>query len=318
MDLQLNPLNTKSRVAVHVQLEEQLKHLILSGELAVGERLPSIRALAGFLRINRNTVARVVADLEREGYLETRRGSGAFVVEPPVDAEGLKRQRLLEQVMRQAVAEGVSVEDLGYELLARAGAMPAEKVRIAFVECNRPQVEHFSADLEEQLSVVVDGMLIEELEERAADNEELPWRLVATTFFHVQEVEELVGERGIETFALLDSATMGTIRELGNLPEGTEVGVIGNSPSCSENLLRSLKGAGIEHLKLSVVPDYKDTKEVLSLIRRVPTIVCGSVSALEVEKLATGLDEPRELKIIVEQRSLDRAGVEMLGRMLRR
>lgn len=317
MDLKINPLNTKSRVAVHVQLEEQLKHLILSGEIDVGEKLPSIRALAGFLRINRNTVARVVADLEREGYLETRRGSGAFVIEPPVDAEGLRRQRLLEQVMRQAVAEGVSVEDLGYELLARAGATPIEKVRIAFVECNRPQVEHFSADLEELLPVAVDGMLIEDLEERVAGEEELPWRLVATTFFHVQEVEELVGKRAIETFALLDSATVGTIRKLGDLPQGTEVGVIGNSPSCSENLLRSLKGAGIEHLKLAVVPDYRDTEEVLSLIQRVKTVVCGSVSAHRIEELAAELDEPRELQIIVEQRSLDKAGVEMLGRILR-
>ena len=73
MDLQIN---LKSRVPVHVQLEEQIKHLILSGKFGVGDRLPSIRALAGFLRVNRNTVARVISDLEREGFVESRRGSG--------------------------------------------------------------------------------------------------------------------------------------------------------------------------------------------------------------------------------------------------
>ena len=83
MNLQIN---SKSRVPVHLQLEQQIKHLIMTGSFEVGSRLPSIRAIAGFLRINRNTVARVFSDLEREGFVESRRGSGMYVLEPPVDA----------------------------------------------------------------------------------------------------------------------------------------------------------------------------------------------------------------------------------------
>src|SRR3712207_7756286 len=96
MDLQIN---LKSHVPVHVQLEEQIKHLILSGDFKVGSRLPSIRAMAGYLRVNRNTVARVISDLEREGFVESRRGSGVYVIEPPVDEEGLKRHEVLERVL---------------------------------------------------------------------------------------------------------------------------------------------------------------------------------------------------------------------------
>ena len=80
MDLQIN---SKSHVPVHVQLEGQIKHLILAGRFEVGSRLPSIRALAGYLRVNRNTVARVISDLEGEGYVESRRGSGVYVVRAP-------------------------------------------------------------------------------------------------------------------------------------------------------------------------------------------------------------------------------------------
>src|SRR3712207_9411241 len=96
MDLQIN---SKSHVPVHVQLEEQIKHLILTGRFEVGSRLPSIRAMAGFLRVNRHTVARVISDLEREGYVESRRGSGAYVMEPAVETADLKRQEVLERVM---------------------------------------------------------------------------------------------------------------------------------------------------------------------------------------------------------------------------
>lgn len=84
MDLRTN---SKSRVPVHVQLKGQIKHLILSGNFEVGSRLPSIRAMGGFLRVNRNTVARVFSDLEREGYVESRGGSAVYVVNPPVDEE---------------------------------------------------------------------------------------------------------------------------------------------------------------------------------------------------------------------------------------
>src|SRR5919199_3873704 len=132
MDLRIN---SKSHVPVHVQLEGQIKHLILTGGFEVGSRLPSIRAMAGFLRINRNTVARVFSDLEREGYVESRRGSGVYVVEPPVEAEDEKRHEVVERVMDLAAARDVPVEELGYALLARAGVQTPEKVPILFVEC---------------------------------------------------------------------------------------------------------------------------------------------------------------------------------------
>src|ERR687896_1559661 len=118
MDLQIS---SKSHVPVHVQLEEQIKHLILTGSFQVGDRLPSIRSLAGFLRVNRNTVARVISDLEREGFVESRRGSGVYVVEPPVDEDQLRRHEVLERVLDLAAAQDVSVEELGFALLARAG-----------------------------------------------------------------------------------------------------------------------------------------------------------------------------------------------------
>src|ERR671933_2139075 len=105
-------INQKSHVPIHVQLKEQIKHLILTGNFEVGSRLPSIRAMAGFLRVNRNTVARVISDLEREGYVESRRGSGVYVAEPPVAAEDLKRQEVLERVMDLAAARDVPVQDL--------------------------------------------------------------------------------------------------------------------------------------------------------------------------------------------------------------
>ncbi len=294
-------------------MEEQIKHLILTGSFAVGTRLPSIRALAGYLRVNRNTVARVISDLEREGYVESRRGSGVYVMEPPVVAEDLERQEVLERVMDLAAARGVSVEELAYALLARAGAEPPRKSPILFVECTVSDLDQFSSELEEQLPVEVERVLLEDLPDLTSGEAELPWRMAVTTFFHVHEVEDTMKPRGIETVALLAEATIESLQRLADLPAGTLVGVVGDSRTCMENKSRSIEGAGLDHLDLTET--YVDrVDEVRALFERVRAVVCSSATARKILKLGA----PDGLEIIEEDRTLDKGGVEMLGHMLRR
>jgi GntR family transcriptional regulator len=311
MDLQINQ---KSHVPVHVQLKEQIKHLILTGNFEVGSRLPSIRALAGFLRVNRNTVARVISDLEREGYVQSRRGSGVYVIDPLVEAEDLKRQEVLERVMDLAAAQGVPVEDLAYALLARAGAKPQEKTRILFIECTRAELDRFSAELEEQLPVEVEKVLLEDLAERVAGAQELPWQMAVTTFFHVHEVQDLMEPRGIETVALLAEANLESLQRLTELPAGTPVGVVGWGQTCMENLSRSMEGAGLDHLNfVQLYVDEESAEEVWDSLDSVEAVVCATITAQRLRELGA----PEDLEIIEEDRTLDKGGLEMLGRLLR-
>jgi GntR family transcriptional regulator len=73
--------NASSGVPIYLQLMEQVKHAIETGALRPGEQLPGIRPLAEELVINVNTVAKAYRELEHEGVIELRRGSGAFVSE---------------------------------------------------------------------------------------------------------------------------------------------------------------------------------------------------------------------------------------------
>ena len=309
MNLQIN---SKSRVPVHLQLEQQIKHLIMTGSFEVGSRLPSIRAMAGFLRINRNTVARVFTDLEREGFVESRRGSGMYVLEPPVDAVEMKDD-LLDRVMDLAAAQGLPIEDLAYALLARAGAGPREKTRILFVECTREELDQFSEELEGQLPVDVERVLLEDLPGRLSEDGEPPWALAVTTFFHVHEVQELMEPLGVETVALLAEANLESLRRLTDLPAGTTVGVVGWGRTCMENLSRSLEGAGLDQLDFVQANVDEHPEEALDVIRGVGAVVCASITARRLKELGV----PDDLEIIEEDRTLDKGGVEMLGRMLR-
>lgn len=64
---------------IYLQIVNQVKYLIASGRLAVGEEMPAIRVLAEELVINPNTVARAYRELEVLGFVEKRRAVGTFV-----------------------------------------------------------------------------------------------------------------------------------------------------------------------------------------------------------------------------------------------
>src|SRR5271154_2711921 len=64
---------------LYLQLMQQIRHAVESGALREGEQLPGIRTLAQELVVSPNTIAKAYSELEHEGLLELRQGSGAFV-----------------------------------------------------------------------------------------------------------------------------------------------------------------------------------------------------------------------------------------------
>ena len=80
---------------------EQVKHAVETGALRAGEQLPTLRKLAVELVINPNTVVRTYRELEHEGIIEIRHGSGAFVSQAATGQ--LKISRKAQSVMQSAV-----------------------------------------------------------------------------------------------------------------------------------------------------------------------------------------------------------------------
>ena len=74
-------IDHSSGLPVWIQIKNRIAYLIGSGAFVPGDRLPTVRALAVDLDISYNTVNRAYMDLEREGYISTRKGRGTFVAE---------------------------------------------------------------------------------------------------------------------------------------------------------------------------------------------------------------------------------------------
>ena len=90
-------LNYRDSRPIYEQIQEGLKRLIVTGAIAAGERLPSVRTLATQLSINPNTIQRAYAELEREGYCYSIPGKGSFVSDV-VDMGEKRRQELRDRL----------------------------------------------------------------------------------------------------------------------------------------------------------------------------------------------------------------------------
>ena len=96
-------ISNSSNDPIYLQIVKQIKAMIMSGELAPGEALPSMRNLAMQMRISLITTKRAYEELERDGFIETYTGKGSFV--KAQNAEFLKEEnmRQIEELLQSAV-----------------------------------------------------------------------------------------------------------------------------------------------------------------------------------------------------------------------
>ena len=98
-------ISNSSGEPIYEQITNQIKALILVGELGAGDSLPSIRSLAQELRISVITTKRAYEELEKEGFIQTVPGKGSFVSSQNKELLKEKRMRVIEEKLSEAVEE---------------------------------------------------------------------------------------------------------------------------------------------------------------------------------------------------------------------
>ena len=107
-------VNQSSGVPLYLQLMDQVKHAVDAGALRPGDQLPAIRKLAEDLVMNPNTVVRAYRELEHEGIVELRHGSGAYIAESVVARSGLMRkaEAIVQAALERLQALGLNAEEI--------------------------------------------------------------------------------------------------------------------------------------------------------------------------------------------------------------
>lgn len=99
----IDPSGLSDARPIYEQVKDGLRRLMVTGVLAPGEKLPSVRSLAMDLAINPNTIQRAYAQLEMEGYVYSVAGRGTFVAEG--QEQNLVRRREVEDKVRPLLQE---------------------------------------------------------------------------------------------------------------------------------------------------------------------------------------------------------------------
>ena len=110
---------------IYLQVMDAIKREIVTGKLAPGDKLPSVRDLAILYTINPNTVSRVYKELEMEAVCFTRRGIGTFVTE-----DTKKVQKMKEEMAETLIREFL-------EGMKQLGFSQAEAIRVLEEDTNR-------------------------------------------------------------------------------------------------------------------------------------------------------------------------------------
>jgi GntR family transcriptional regulator len=79
-------------IPIYLQIIDSIKQDIVVGKLKAGQKMPSVRELAGTLKVNPNTIQRVYQELDREKITFTKRGMGTYVTEEEVTISSLKEE----------------------------------------------------------------------------------------------------------------------------------------------------------------------------------------------------------------------------------
>ena len=114
VDKSLIAIDETSGVPLWMQLRNRLVYLITSGAFPAGAQLPSVREMALDLNLNYNTVNKVFRDIERDGYVVTRRGRGTYVAEVNTqagDSAAAAADLLVERFLEECRELGLSEHD---------------------------------------------------------------------------------------------------------------------------------------------------------------------------------------------------------------
>ena len=98
-------IDAANGVPIYLQIAKEVKHSRAVGSLRPGEQLPSVREIALQITVNPNTVAKAYRELESQGIVETRRGTGTFV---STEVAGLSKEetsRVIADLIDRALDE---------------------------------------------------------------------------------------------------------------------------------------------------------------------------------------------------------------------
>jgi DNA-binding transcriptional regulator YhcF (GntR family) len=254
-------VNRRGGVPVRDQLVTQLELKILGGELAQGQRLPSVRALARRLKVHHNTVSAAYQDLEAAGHVELRRGSGVFVrdggARAVTEASGL--DEMIRLALHAAFAKGFHGADVRAAVERWLAAAPPD--RVVVVDPSREMAEIIVEEIRQSLGVPASAATMDDL---ARDPALLSGALVVALPYHEAKLAQTAPGSALQIVHLeFPAADRDTVNALA---PGSIVLVVSHAATVlpfATVFLRSLRGSDI-HVEVRLRSAPREWRRLLA------------------------------------------------------
>jgi GntR family transcriptional regulator len=291
-------LDKDSKVPLYLQLKDQIKYHISTGNLQQNEQLPAVNKLAKELAINFETVRKAYKELEKEGLISMQRAKGTLVtlergapplVPGPARSSDQSPERWITNAVSLLLARGESPESVRAAVVrAMEEAFAERKERfVIFTECNPLQVHDISNQLKTILNEDVRPVLLEDLEREVSGlgPDERRLRAVVTTGFHLNDVRAALGGRSIDVHVLITNMSPESRRKIDEIGTDRRFGFIcrdQESIPLYNDLLRAEFGK-----KIKLSPAYLgDAAGVEAVLHSVDILLVTPPVFREVKRLA--------------------------------
>lgn len=286
-------IDRKSKVPIYLQLKDEVKRLIEAGKWGVGKKIPTERDLAEYLNVSRNTIGTAFKELEQEGILSSTQGKGTFVSDSDIvlRKEGNKERlhRIIDVSLEEAMELGFTMDEFIAITISRVKDKRdfLSKVKIALIECNKEQLEHFTKEITMGFGIKIIPVVLSEYED---DQEKLKKTLqdadiLITTFFHIKEVKTLVGDTDKEIIGIALNPHLESIVKIARLQEESSVGIICLSENFAVKIIGALKSAGLGNLKM-ITTISKDEDELKNFLRGLDAVIVSPNRKSEIIAIA--------------------------------
>jgi len=287
-------VSRKIGVPLVTQIKDQVLSAISVGDLRPGDRLPTVRQLAEFLGINRNTVAQAYRLLENDGHVVTRAGGGTTVAGDPTSGAPAAAPEALRDIVheafRQARSAGFSTREFA-ELASYASAqettVPAQ--RIVVIDDYRGELDFVCATIRRALpGSAVEAFLVADLD--AADPVALRQRLsgvdcALVAFYCLESVRSMLAAANVPVVAAGIGPTLNSLRRIAEECADKRVAIVCTEPNGPEHMETALRRAGIT-FTLDPVHAHVQQHNLARVLDGCDVIIASQGSADVVRELA--------------------------------
>ena len=254
-------INSESKIPLYLQLKEQIKNYITSGQAQEDEQLPPVNTFSNKLGIHFETVRKAYKDLENDGYIVMKRGLGSFFNLNSINhqknipnSESKDFNSVARDFIRNSLKEGKYLNTIKEEFLKILDEVANEYhgQKIIFTECSTYQTEGLSDMLHQFLNcsftphqrdyIEVRGILVQDLKDFLMNPNNIKDNLnVVTTGFHYEEVKKLVGKLPINVHALITHMSRETRQKLTSFGDETKYAFISSNKYIANLILDIFK-----------------------------------------------------------------------------